>query len=157
MPQLQQFPIIDAPLVTEERRLTPVWRTFLQSLFVRTGDTQGIASADVAAAASAAQTAANAAQTTATTAQAGANDAQTDANIALGIAQTALQSGNAVAGWAAPTGSGSHATFNMDLALPTGAAYSQAEATAMATQIVVLQKRLGQLELDLLTLGAIKP
>lgn len=58
-------------------------------------------------------------------------------------------------GWAVPSGTGSRATFNMDAAFPVSNPPTQAEVQAIAAQVVVLQKRVGQLEQDLLDAGVI--
>lgn len=58
-------------------------------------------------------------------------------------------------GWAVPTGAGSRATFNMNATFPVSNPPTQAEVQAIAAQVVVLQKRVGQLELDLIDAGVI--
>lgn len=50
--------------------------------------------------------------------------------------------------WTLPNGTGSRAAFNMDAAFPVSAAPTQAEVQAIAAQVVILQKRLGQLIID---------
>lgn len=178
----QAFPNINAPLGAGKLEsgeaisveITPSFKYFLETLWKRTGESdnpaQGISSAQVEADASAAVASANAAVLTANaagvaaanalaaagSAQGSANSAQITANSALALATTSLQEGDAVAGWGAPSGSGSRTSFSMDVLLPVSGAYSQAEVTAIAAQVIVLQKRLGQLEIDLLTLGGIK-
>lgn len=146
---------------------TRPWLLFLIALWKRTGSAAGIdlialqAEADAAfALATAATAAAAAAAASAAAAQGGADASLKIANNLSDVAdvstsRTNLQIGPATAGWVDPTGAGSRATFDMNLALPAGAAYSQAEVTAIANQVIVLQKRLGQLELDLITAQAI--
>lgn len=53
-----------------------------------------------------------------------------------------------VSGWVTPSGTGSRATFNMDAVFPVSAGPTQAEVQAIAAQVVVLQKRLGQFIID---------
>lgn len=60
-------------------------------------------------------------------------------------------------GWVAPTGVGSSATFNMNAAFPVSNPPTQAEVQAIAAQVVILQKRLGQLIIDQLNSGQIGP
>lgn len=133
---------------------------YLVVLFRRTGDAQGVDVVAVQAAANAATAAAAAATAAAAIATAAAAAAQGGANASLKIAanlsdvadvntsRTNLSIGPATAGWVDPTGTGARTTFDMDLALPVGAVYSQAEVTALANQLVILQKRLGRLVLD---------
>lgn len=136
---------------------------FLLALWRRTGSAQGVDILAVQAEADAAFALATTAAADAAAAQASANAAQAGADASLKIAANLgdvadvdasrgnLNIGPATAGWVDPTGAGSRATFDMNLALPAGAAYSQAEVTAIANQVVVLQKRLGQLILDEIT------
>lgn len=60
-------------------------------------------------------------------------------------------------GWIAPAGAGSRATFNMNVAFPVSNPPTQAEVQAIAAQVMILQKRLGQLILDELDIGTIGP
>lgn len=164
IPQSASVPLTDPKTGV----ITRSWFLLVTALFRRTGDAQGVDVLAVQAEAQAAFTLAGTANTNATAAAAAAAAAQGGADASLKIAanlgdvanvttsRTNLQIGPATAGWADPTGAGSRATFDMDLALPAGAAYSQAEMTAVANQVIVLQKRLGQLELDLITAKAIK-
>lgn len=59
------------------------------------------------------------------------------------------------AGWVAPTGAGSRATFNMDAAFPVSNPPTQAEVVAIRDQLIIVQKRLGQLIEDQLDAGTI--
>lgn len=162
-PLQQGFTALSAPLVDEDRRITPAWQYLLQDLWNRTGSGAGISSAEVQteaagalSAASGAQSTANTAISAAGTAQGTATAAQGAANAALALASSALQGGNAVAGWVDPTGAGSRGTFDMNFAPVVSSPPTQAEVQAIVAQLVLVQKRLGQLELDLLHLGAIK-
>lgn len=59
-------------------------------------------------------------------------------------------------GWSNPTGvNGSRGSFDMDLAFSVSNPPTQAEVLAIATQVVVLQQRLGQLILDQIDIGVI--
>lgn len=159
-----QIPVpASQPIADRNGVLTRDWFLFLVALFRRTGDAQGVdvlaiqaAAAAATAAAAVATAAAAAATAAAATAQAGANaslkiaaDLSDLASVAAARANLAI--GPATAGWVDPTGTGSRATFDMDLALPVGGAYSQAEVTAIANQVIALQKRLGRLVLDEIT------
>lgn len=53
--------------------------------------------------------------------------------------------GTIESGWDNPTGTGSRATFDMDAAFPVSNPPTQAEVQAIAAQLVIVQKRLGQL------------
>lgn len=152
------------PLVNPDTGIaTQAFFLFLVALFKRTGDAQGVDALAVQFAADAAAIAAAAATAAAAVATVTAGNAQTGADASLkkasnlsdvvnvNTSRTNLNIGPATAGWADPTGTGARTTFNMDLALPAGAAYSQAEVTAIANQVIVLQKRLGQLILDEIT------
>lgn len=159
----QGFPSSSAPLVDEEKRITPFWQYLLQDLWGRTGGGEGISSAEVQVEAAGALSAATGAQSTANTAisnagaaQGTATAAQGTANSALALASTALQSGSAVVGWVDPTGAGSRATFSMNFSQTVSNPPTQAEVQAIVAQLVLVQKHLGQLELDLLVVGAIK-
>lgn len=160
----QDFPNIGAPFVDELRSISAPWRYLLQALWARTGNAPGVTSESIAQTADdaeansiAALAAAGNAVSTANGASATATAAQGTANSALALANTSLQEGDAVAGWASPTGTGSRATFDMDWTQAISNPPTQGEVQALVAQIIVLQKRLGQLELDLLTLGGIKP
>lgn len=161
----QGFPIPSTPLVDKEGVITREWLFFLQAVFNRTGGAAGVDTAEV-------QIIADDALATADAALIAANAAQADADASLKIASnlgdvaSAASSRNnlglgpiatsaTVTGWVDPAGTGSRATFDMDLALPVGAAYAQAEVTAIANQVIVLQKRLGQLILDQITVKTI--
>jgi hypothetical protein len=62
-----------------------------------------------------------------------------------------------VQGWNAPTGAGSRATFDMNFTTTVSNPPTQAEVTAIRNQLIVVQKRLGQLLIDQATLGLIEP
>lgn len=57
--------------------------------------------------------------------------------------------------WGLPTGTGSRATFNMDAAYPVSNPPTQAEVQAIATGLVEVRKRLGQLIQDQVDAGTI--
>lgn len=142
------------PLVEPKTGLaTRQWYLFLVALWKRTGSASGVDLLALQAEADAAFALATAALAAAATAQGGADASLKIANNLSDVAnvntsRANLNIGPATAGWVDPTGTGSRATFDMDTALPVGAAYSQAEVTAIADQVVILQKRLGQLILD---------
>lgn len=157
IPQSSSDPICDPKTGV----VTRAWFLLFTAIWRRTGSAQGVNVEAVEAEAAAASALAVAALAAANLAQAGANASLKKANDlndvnSVATSRANLQIGTAVAGWVDPTGTGSRATFDMDLALPAGGAYSQAEVTAIANQVIVLQKRLGQLELDLITNKAIK-
>lgn len=152
----QNFPVVNQPFVDEQRNILPAWLYLLQALWRRTGNAPGVNTEVVAAEAATAQTTSAAALVVAQNADTTATSAQSTANSALSLASSALQSGDAVGGWVDPTGTGSRATFNMDWTQSVSSPPTQAEVQAIVTQVSVLSKRLGQLELDLKTVGAIK-
>jgi hypothetical protein len=146
----QNFPA-GGPVVHPDGNPTNSWRAFFQTLWIRTGQATGVLSAAIQATADAALANANAALVQAALSLKKASNLSDLANTGtardnLGLGPIATSA--TVPGWADPTGAGSRASFNMDLALPVGAAYNQAEMTAIANQVIVLQKRLGQLVLD---------
>lgn len=57
--------------------------------------------------------------------------------------------------WTAPTGSGSRATFNMDWTQVISNPPTQGEVESIRNQLVIVQKRLGQLIIDLRTAGVL--
>lgn len=57
--------------------------------------------------------------------------------------------------WTDPTGTGSRATFNMDFTTAVSNPPTQAEVTAIRDQLVIVQKRLGQLVIDLQAAGVL--
>lgn len=150
------------PLVDPKTgRATRSWFLFLVALWRRTGSAAGVDILALQAEADAALAAAIAAGVAAGTAQAGADASLKIANNLSDVnnvttSRTNLQIGPATGGWVDPTGAGSRATFDMNTALPVGAGYSQAEVTAIAAQVIVLQKELGQLILDQITAKTIK-
>lgn len=156
-------PVPQTEVVDGKRMMTIDWYNFFTTLWTRTGSAPGVDLATVEAEATAALAASAAAVAAATAAQATATAALAAAAQKLAILQNLadlnnvnaargnLNIGPATAGWVDPTGAGSRATFNMSLALPVGAAYSQAEVTVIANQVIVLQKALGQLILDEIT------
>ena len=73
----------------------------------------------------------------------------------LGLGSVAL--GNTVPGWAAPTGSGSRASFNANASTTAGASYTQAQVQAINDQLVAVQKALAQLILDAESAKLISP
>lgn len=157
---------IDQPLTDPKTgQATRAWFLFLVALFQRTGEAQGVDLLALQAETVTALANSIAALAAAATAQGGANaslkiiqnlaDLANAATARTNLGLTALATAAPVAGWVDPTGAGSRATFDMNLALPAGAAYSQAEVTAIANQVIVLQKRLGQLVLDEKTVGTI--
>lgn len=156
IPNSASLPLVDPKTGLANR----TWFLFLSALWKRTGSAQGIDILAVQAEADAAFTQSTAALAAAAAAQGGADASLKIANNLSDVnnvttSRTNLQIGPATGGWVDPTGTGSRATFNMDLLLPVGAGYSQAEVTAIANQVIVLQKRLGQLELDLIMAKAI--
>ncbi|SSW75615.1 Uncharacterised protein [Klebsiella pneumoniae] len=58
-------------------------------------------------------------------------------------------------GWTAGTGTPNLAAFNADQSLPVGAAYSQAEVQAIATELIAARKRILALEQAMRTHGQI--
>lgn len=64
--------------------------------------------------------------------------------------------GAQIAGWTAATGSAFTGAFNSSLALPVGAAYSQAEVTAIASALITTRQRLKAMEDALRQHGLIK-
>jgi hypothetical protein len=147
----QNIPIRNAPIIHDDGTATQSFWSFLQTLWLRTGSAAGVLSAMIQATATAALAAANAALVQAALSLKKASNLSdlanaSDARDNLGLGPIATSA--TVIGWEDPTGAGSRATFNMDLALPVGVAYSQAEVLAIANQVIVLQKRLGQLVLD---------
>jgi hypothetical protein len=61
----------------------------------------------------------------------------------------------AATGWVAPTGTGSRASINENFTTTVSNPPTQAEMTALRDQVIALQKALGQLIIDLSTIGAI--
>lgn len=145
-----------ARFVQPDGTATPEFRTFLQSIYSAGGNLTAIAAqaaAAVAASTAAVATANNAlAQANASLKKAQNLADLVDAAVArdnLGLGSIVL--GDTQPGWADPTGAGSRATFNMNLLLPVSNPPTQAEVTAIAAQVIVLQKRMGQTVLDLKT------
>ncbi|MGL5528932.1 MAG: phage tail protein [Plesiomonas shigelloides] len=64
--------------------------------------------------------------------------------------------GAQIVGWTAATGSAFTGVFNSSLALPVGAAYSQAEVTAIANALITTRQRLKAMEDALRQHGLIK-
>jgi hypothetical protein len=64
--------------------------------------------------------------------------------------------GPAATGWVAPAGTGSRASINENFTTPVSNPPTQAEMTALRDQVIALQKALGQLIIDLSTVGAIQ-
>lgn len=136
------------------------WLNFLITLFQRTGGSAGKDITVVKAQADLALATANTAVINAAAAQAAANAASASAALRLlksanlsdvasvNSARGNLNIGPAQGPWVDPTGAGSRATFDMDLPLPVSVAYVQAEVLAIANQVRVLQKAVGQLVLD---------
>lgn len=62
-----------------------------------------------------------------------------------------------ISGWATPpaSGTGSNATFDMNWTTTVSNPPTQAQVTAVRDQLIVVQKRLGQLLADLQTYGTI--
>lgn len=163
IPQSASDPVVNI----KTGQITRAWYLFMVAIFKRTGEAQGVDVLAVEAEANAAFVAAGLATAAAAAALAAAGSAQAGADASLKKAANLsdvqdvttsrgnLNIGPATGGWVDPTGAGSRATFDMNLAFPVSNPPTQAEVTALAAQVVILQKRLGQLELDLITNKAI--
>lgn len=130
---------------------TVTFYRFMLSLWNRTGGGTGGDIDEVRATADAALADANASLKIVLNLSDLANDITARANLGLSDLATALP----VTGWIDPTGAGSRAAFDMNWTTTVGAAYSQAEATAIRDQLIAVQKRLGQVILDQIAVGTL--
>lgn len=146
---VQPFVNLSTPMVDKNGVLTSYWQQFFQALWTRTGSAEGASTSDALTLATAAFALASAALAKVQNLNDLPNKATARTNLGLHALATALP----VAGWIDPTGTGSRATFDMDWTQAISVAYVQAEVVALRDQIVVIQKRLGQVILDDKTIG----
>lgn len=149
----QAFPAFSEPIADKSGLITTVFRSFLQSLWTRTGGGPGQDIAAVAAQAAAAQVTANAALAQA------ALSLKIAANLS-DIASTAVSVANLLGvhnGWTAPTGTELKAGYNADASTVASPAYAAADLQAVNDQLVVVQRNLAALIAVLTSAQILRP